>query len=186
MSSRHPHLVRLVGLAVAGVVLGVGTATASPDRPAQGLKADGLRLEGVAQVYRQLQDRPAASFYSPVALAAEGQRLQGLAQVYGRMQGLKADGLRLQGISQVYEQLQDRPAASFYTPQALKAQGLRWEGIAQAYAADATVARSSSSSGNGFDWGAAFIGAASMLGLATIGAALLLGAQHVRRAKVAV
>jgi hypothetical protein len=185
MSSRHPHLVRLVGLVVAGVVLAVGTATAASDRPAQGIKADGLRLQGIAQVYRQLQDRPAASFYSPLVLASEGQRLQGIAQAYERMQGLTADGLRLQGIAQVYEGL-GRPAASFYTPQALKAQGLRWQGMAQAYAADATAAGSSSSSSNGFDWGAAFIGAASMLGLATVGVALLLGAHRVRRTKVAV
>jgi hypothetical protein len=158
MSSRHPHLVRLVrlvGLAIAGVVLAVGTATAASDRPAQGLRADGLWLQGIAQVYE-------------------------------RMQGLKADGLRLQGIAQVYEGLQGRPAASFYTPQALKAQGLRWQGMAQAYAADATATGSSSSSSNGFDWGAALIGAASMLGLATVGVALLAGAHRVRRTKVAV
>jgi hypothetical protein len=166
MSSRHPHLVRLVGLAIAGVVLAVGTATAASDRPAQGLKADGLRLQGIAQVYGQLKDRPAASFYAPLALAAEGQRLQGIAQVY--------------------EGLQSRPAASFYTPQALKAQGLRWQGMAQAYAADATATGSSSSSSNGFDWGAALIGAASMLGLATVGVAILAGAHRVRRTKVAV
>jgi len=185
MSSRHSYLVRLLGLVLAGVVLAIGTATAASNRPPQGLKADGLRLQGIAQVYRQLQDRPAASFYTPLALAAEGQRLQGTAQVYERMQGLEADGLRLQGIAGVYERLQNRPAASFYTPQALKAQGLRWQGIAQAYAADATTAGSSSSS-SGFDWVAAFIGAASMLGLATVGVALLLGAQRLRRTKVAV
>jgi hypothetical protein len=158
MSSRHPHLVRLVrlvGLAIAGVVLAVGTASAASDRPAQGLRADGLRLQGIAQVYE-------------------------------RMHGLKADGLRLQGIAQVYEGLQGRPAASFYTPQALKAQGLRWQGMAQAYAADATATGSSSSSSNGFDWGAALIGAASMLGLATVGVAILAGAHRVRRTKVAV
>jgi hypothetical protein len=132
-------------------------------------------------------DRPAASFYTPLALQAEGLRLQGMAQVYERMQGLKADGLRLKGIAQVYQGMQDRPAASFYTPQALKAQGLRWEGIAEAYGAHKTAsAPTSSSSSSGFDWSAAFIGAASMLGLAMAGAALLVGARRVRRTKVAV
>jgi hypothetical protein len=131
-------------------------------------------------------DRPAASFYTPQGLQADGLRLQGMAQAYERMQALKADGLRLQGIAQRYQQMQSRPAASFYTPQALKAQGLRWEGIAAAYGVHKTAIAPTSSSSSGFDWSAAFIGAASMLGFAMVGVALLVGARRVRRTKVAV
>jgi hypothetical protein len=46
-----------------------------------GLTADGLRLQGTAQVYQQLENAPTP-------------------------QGIKADGLRLQGVAQVYKQIQ--------------------------------------------------------------------------------
>jgi hypothetical protein len=148
---------RLVGLGFVAAALASGTATAS--NTPQGLKADGLRLQGIAEVYKQMP--------SP--------------------QGLKADGQRLQGIAQVYERMQTPPAASFYTPRALKAEGLRGQAMARAYGADRPAVRSSSSSGTrGFDWGAALVGAASMLGFGTVGVALLLGARRVRRTKVAV
>jgi hypothetical protein len=102
-------------------------------------------------------------------------------------QGLKADGLRLQGMAQAYQQLQSRPAASFYAPRALKAAGMRWEAMARAYRGHKTASTGvSSSSSSGFDWSAALIGAASMLGFASVGVALLLGARRVRRTKVAV
>ena len=51
------------------------------------MKADGLRLQGEAKVYKQLEST----------------------QGYPTALGLKADGLRLQGEAQVYEQLQDPP-----------------------------------------------------------------------------
>jgi hypothetical protein len=51
-----------------------------------GLKADGLRLQGEAQVYKQLEN-------------------------YQIALGRKADGLRLQGMAQVYQQLQATPDA---------------------------------------------------------------------------
>jgi hypothetical protein len=50
---------------------------------AQGLKADGLRLQGIAQVYKDLA----------------------AAQNFPTAQGIKADGLRLQGIAQVYKEI---------------------------------------------------------------------------------
>jgi hypothetical protein len=82
-------------LLVAGVVAGAivpaaGAVTRPPDvqdaanalySTTQGIKADGLRLEGIAQVYKQLQFAPSA-------------------------QGVKADGLRLQGMAQAYQQLE--------------------------------------------------------------------------------
>jgi hypothetical protein len=147
---------RLIGLIVIVAALGSGTAIAG--NTPQGLKADGLRLQAMAERYKQVQDRPTA-------------------------QGLKADGLRLQAIANSYR----RPAASFYTPEALKAEGLRWQVMAQAYRGHRTASGSSnSSSTSAFDWGAAIIGAASMLGFATVGVALLVGARRVRRTKVAV
>ena len=46
----------------------------------QGLKADGLRLQGIAQVYKQIA--PETSYSTPQGLKADGLRLQGIAQVY--------------------------------------------------------------------------------------------------------
>jgi hypothetical protein len=54
---------------------------------AAGLTADGLRWQGIARTYEQLES----------------------VQGYPTALGLKADGLRLQGEAQVYQQLQDGP-----------------------------------------------------------------------------
>jgi hypothetical protein len=97
---------RFVGLVFLVAALTGGTAnamTAGGSTP-QGLKADGLRLQGIADRYAQMRGYTQA--------------------------GLRADGLRYQAMARAY---QSPPAASFYTPQALEAQGLRWERMAQAY-----------------------------------------------------
>jgi len=97
---------RFVGLVFLVAALSSGTASAMSvgGTTPQGLKADGLRLQGIADRY---------------------------AQIGGYTQeGLRADGLRYQAMARAYA---DRPAASFYTPQALKAEGLRWQTMAQAY-----------------------------------------------------
>jgi len=159
MSSRITFT-RFVGLIV--VVGALSSATAGASTTPQGLKADGLRWQGIAARYQQMQSPPAASFYTQDALDAWGQRLEATADAYRR--------------------LNNAPAASFYTPEALKAAGLRWQAIADSYAGQKTLG----SSGSGFDWGAAFIGAASMLGFAMAGAALLVATRRVRRAKIAV
>ena len=98
---------RVVGLVFLVAALSSGTANAMSvgGTTPQGLKADGLRLQGLADRYVQM------SGYT--------------------QDGLRADGLRYQAMSRAYA---DRPAASFYTPQALKAEGLRWQTMAQAYA----------------------------------------------------
>jgi hypothetical protein len=98
---------RFVGLVflVAALTGGTANAIAAGGSTPQGLKADGLRLQGIADRYVQLRGSTPA--------------------------GLKADGLRLQAMARAY---QSRPAASFYTPQALKADGLRWQQMAQVYA----------------------------------------------------
>jgi hypothetical protein len=59
------------------------------DGTSQGLKAEGLRLQGIARVYEQMQQRPAASFYSSQALRADGQRWQALAEAYRPEQARK-------------------------------------------------------------------------------------------------
>jgi len=97
--SRFVGLVFLVA-ALSGTTNAMSAAGTTP----QGLKADGLRLQGLADRYAQLR---------------------GYTQ-----DGLRADGLRYQAMARAYA---DRPAASFYTPQALKAEGLRWQRMAQAY-----------------------------------------------------
>ena len=96
---------RFVGLVFLVAALTGGTANAmSVERTTpQGLKADGLRLQGLADRYAQMR---------------------GYTQ-----DGLKAHGLRYQAVARAYA---SRPAASFYTPQALEAQGLRWQRMAQA------------------------------------------------------
>jgi len=98
---------RFIGLVFLVAALSSGTASAMSvgGTTPQGLKADGLRLQGIADRY---------------------------AQIGGYTQeGLRADGLRYQAMARAYA---DRPAASFYTPQALKAEGLRWQTMAQSYA----------------------------------------------------
>ena len=97
---------RFVGLVfLVAALSGTTNAMAAGGTTPQGLKADGLRLQGLADRYAQLR---------------------GYTQ-----DGLRADGLRYQAMARAYA---DRPAASFYTPQALKAEGLRWQTMAQAYA----------------------------------------------------
>jgi hypothetical protein len=96
---------RFVGLVfLVAALSGTTNAMAAGGTTPQGLKADGLRLQGLADRYAQLR---------------------GYTQ-----DGLRADGLRYQAMARAYA---DRPAASFYTPQALKAEGLRWQRMAQAY-----------------------------------------------------
>ena len=107
---------RFVGLVflVAALTSGTANAMSGQGTTPQGLKADGLRLQGLADRYAQM------SGYT--------------------QDGLRADGLRYQAMARAYE---SRPAASFYTPQALKAEGLRWQAMAQAYAQPSQVVRES-------------------------------------------
>jgi hypothetical protein len=142
---------RVVGLVLLAAALWSGTALAAGTTP-QGLKADSLRLQGIAKVYQQLHG------YTPEALMADGLRWQGIARAY-----------------------QNRPAAAFYTPQALKATGLRWQSMAQAYGVHKTPTVSSSSS-NGFDWTDAGIGALGGLGVAVFAAGLILVARRTKLA----
>jgi hypothetical protein len=76
---------RFVGLVFLVAALSSGTANAAGTTP-QGLKADGLRWQGIAQAYANRADRPAASFYTAQALKAQGLRWQALARSYARPQ----------------------------------------------------------------------------------------------------
>jgi hypothetical protein len=106
---------RFIGLVflVAALTGGTANALAAGGSTPQGLKADGLRLQGIADRYVQMRG--------------------------STQDGLKADGLRYQAMARAYA---SRPAASFYTPRALKAEGLRWQTMAQAYAQPQVVRNS--------------------------------------------
>jgi hypothetical protein len=164
-----------------GVILVVGALTSGTAyaETAQGLKADGLRLTGIAQAYQQ--NRPAASFYTQQGLKADGLRLQAIADTYNRELGLRADGLRLTKMAEAYEA--SRPAASFYSQQALKAQGLRLTAMAKAYEDSQPVAQSVDSAG-GFNWGDAGVGLAGGIAFSICAAALIFTARRGRRTRL--
>jgi hypothetical protein len=75
---------KLIATAVATLVLGLGTAVAA-ETP-QGLKADGLRLQAMAQRYQELHG------YTPAALYADGQRWQAMARAYATAPAAVATG----------------------------------------------------------------------------------------------
>ena len=144
--SRFVGLVFLVA-ALSGTINAMAAGGTTP----QGLKADGLRLQGLADRYTQLR---------------------GYTQ-----DGLRADGLRYQAMARAYA---NRPAASFYAPQALEAQGLRWQAMAQAYSQPQVIRDS------GFDWGAAGIGAIGVFVVLLCGVVLIFGVRRIREEKLAV
>jgi hypothetical protein len=121
---------------------------------------------------------------TPAAIRADGLRWQAMADSYKHLQtptpaGIKADGLRGQAIARFYEQ--QRP-----TPEAIRADGLRWQAIARTYGVHTVTTPSPSSSGSGFDFGAAGIGALAALGLAVLASGLMVMARRIRRRKLAV
>jgi len=134
---------RFVGLVFLAAALASGTANAatSPGYTAQGLKADGLRLQSMAERYTQMRGSTPA--------------------------GLNADGLRLQAIARAFE---SRPAASFYTPQALKAEGLRWQRLAGTYAQPQIIRNSGFDWGDAGIGAAGGLGFAMVGGALLIGA----------------
>jgi hypothetical protein len=122
---------------------------------------------------------------TPAAIRADGLRGQAIARFYEQQQrptpeAIRADGLRGQAIARFYEQ-QQRP-----TPEAIRADGLRWQAIARTYGVHTVTTPSQSSSGSGFDFGAAGIGALAALGLAVLASGLMVMARRIRRRKLAV
>ena len=77
----------------------------------EGLKADGMRLQGIARTYMQLQSQDTGS-QSTYPTWAHQLHSPFTASQYPTAAGLKADGLRYQGIARVYEQLQSNVPAS--------------------------------------------------------------------------
>jgi hypothetical protein len=77
-------LVMLVG--VSAISAAPGWSSGSSHYTQQGLRADGLRLQAMAQRYEWLQNRPAASFYTRDALNAMGLRWLAIARGYARPQ----------------------------------------------------------------------------------------------------
>jgi hypothetical protein len=169
--------------AAAGVMIDAGGPVSVQGPTPLGLKADGQRLQGMAEVYKSL-----ANDSTPTA------------------QGLRADGLRLTGIAQVYQQLQpqaapdvfERYAASHpYGVTAKAASGTErivddWfrdpapiatpagDRIVDDYFRDAPTVVNSPATGNGLDWGDFGIGAGAMFGLAALVVGLALGAVAMR------
>ena len=93
---------------------------------------------------------------------------------------IRADGLRWQAMADSYKHLQSP------TPEAIRADGLRWQAIARTYGVHTVTTPSQSSSGSGFDFGAAGIGALVALGLAVLASGLIVMARRIRRRKLAV
>ena len=75
---------KLIATAAVVSLVGAGTATAAPT--AQGVKADGLRLTGLAQRYQELHG------YTPAALRADGLRWQAMARAYASRPAVTATG----------------------------------------------------------------------------------------------
>jgi hypothetical protein len=87
------RIARLASLAavtaLAAVLAGQAAAYVVIDKPqvthstAAGVRADGLRLQAMADAY---QNRPAASYYTPQALQAQALRWEAMAKTYGQSQ----------------------------------------------------------------------------------------------------
>ena len=147
--------------AAAGVMIDAGGPVVQGPTPL-GLKADGMRLQGMAEVYKSLSNAPTA-------------------------QGLRADGLRLTGIAQVYQQLKPQAAPDVFERYVAShpsgagvAAAPGTERIVDGYFRDAPTVVASPTTGNGLDWGDFGIGAGAMFGLAALVAALGVGAVAAR------
>jgi hypothetical protein len=70
---------RLIAIAAAILIIGVGTATAATAPTPQGLRADGLRWQGLADHYGRLQ-----------GIKADGLRWQAMARFYAKPASVSA------------------------------------------------------------------------------------------------
>ena len=70
---------KLIATAAAILIIGVGAATAAPGPTAQGLRADGLRWQGLADHYGRLQ-----------GIRADGLRWQAMARFYAKPASVSA------------------------------------------------------------------------------------------------
>ncbi len=118
----------------------------------QGLKADGLRLQGIAQVYKQIG--PETSFSTPQGLRADGLRLQGIAQVYQSQSGAVPDVLERYAAA--------HPYSAGLVSATSSSEVVRPPDVRDAAYAARTIVPSQSS---GFDWNDYAIGIGSGMGL---------------------
>jgi len=118
----------------------------------QGLKADGLRLQGIAQVYKQIG--PETSFSTPQGLKADGLRLQGIAQVYQSQSGAVPDVLERYAAA--------HPYSAGLVSATSSSEVVRPPDVRDAAYAARTIVPSQSS---GFDWNDYAIGIGSGMGL---------------------
>jgi hypothetical protein len=80
MFTTSTYLIRLTRVLLLGAIVAAMATSAAVSAPTpQGLKADGLRLQGIAKVYESLR---ATSYPTPLGLKADGRRWQGIAKVY--------------------------------------------------------------------------------------------------------
>jgi hypothetical protein len=148
------------------------SAQASFSTP-QGLKADGLRLQGIAQVYKQIG--PETSFSTPQGLKADGLRLQGIAQVYQSQSGAVPDVLERYAAAHPYGVGLASATSS--------SEVVRPPDVSDAAYAARTIVPSQSSR---FDWNDYAIGIGSGVGFTLLLAATLgVGWQQRRRMQTA-
>jgi hypothetical protein len=130
----------------------------------EGLKADGLRWQGIAQAYKQLES--AGNFPTQLGLRAEAMRLQGMAQVYQQQQAVP--------------DVVERYAATHSSglPASSATEVSRPPDIADT--ALAVQYGSVGQSDTGFNWGDWAIGIGSGLGVALLHGASFLMARQLR------
>ena len=128
---------------------------------AQGLKADGLRWQGLAQA-----DQGGTSSAPDVFERYASAHPYGLAPTSGEPVSSPPD-------------VQDAASALHVTAQGIKADGLRWQSVAQAYQQAGTSAES-----GGFDWSNYVIGIGGGLGLILLAAGLTMGIRLQRSHRV--
>jgi hypothetical protein len=73
-------------ITTAAVVMVVAAGTATAGTTPQGLKADGLRYQAMAERYQQMR------YYTPQALEADGLRWQAMARAYASRPVVSASG----------------------------------------------------------------------------------------------
>jgi hypothetical protein len=211
---RSNYLIWFRRLAVLGAVVAGLTASAAgaapmldpQDTPAnpvasnttpQGLRADGLRWQGIAKAYQQSRQAPVPDVFERYA-ATHADPLAG----HTTALGVRADGLRWQGIAKAYQDNEQAPVPDVFERYAAThrlATAVGTERIVDDYFRDPSPAVTpaerivddsfrdtaryvpSTSSGNhGLDWGDFGIGAGAMLGLALLVAALGVGTATMR------
>ena len=158
-ASAHPYGSGLTSSELVSSPPDVQDAASALHVTAQGLKADGLRWQGIAQAYQQVGTADVFERYAS-------------AHPYG-------SGLTSSELVTSPPDVQDAASALDGTAQGLKADGLRWQGVAQAYQQAGTSVES-----GGFDWSNYVIGIGGGVGLILLAAGLTMGIRLQRSHRV--